>query len=196
MKEFKLPLSSLMGAWFIDEKICDALMEVFHKNIKVAENGTTYNAREDIQFVDTKIKDSLDLGIDPQNRLEPFGKYRDALQKVLEKYIKKYTYANGMKRFDIAHEGYNIQSYPKNGGYKDFHFEEGGYKDRCLVFMTYLNTVDDEGETEFLYQNLKIKPKKGLTVIWPAYWTHTHRGIPSKTQVKNIVTGWYEHKDS
>ena len=56
MKEFKLPLSSLMGAWFIDEKICDALMEVFHKNIKVAENGTTYNAREDIQFVDTKIK--------------------------------------------------------------------------------------------------------------------------------------------
>ena len=57
--------------------------------------------------------------------------------------------------------------------------------------MTYLNDVTDGGETEFMYQKLKIKPKKGLTLIWPADWTHTHRGIPSMTQVKYIATGWY-----
>ena len=37
---------------------------------------------------------------------------------------------------------------------------------------------------------IKLKPKKGLTVIWPAEWTHTHRGIASMTQDKYIVTGW------
>jgi len=29
------------------------------------------------------------------------------------------------------------------------------------------------------------------TVIWPADFTHTHRGIVSKTQEKYIATGWY-----
>ena len=61
--------------------------------------------------------------------------------------------------------------------------------------MFYLNDVEDEGETEFYYQKLKVKPKKGLTLIWPADWTHTHRGIPSKTQEKYIATGWYSFTD-
>jgi hypothetical protein len=66
---------------------------------------------------------------------------------------------------------------------------------RHLVFMTYLNTVDDEGETEFWYQRKYIQPRKGRTLIWPAEWTHTHRGIPSQTQDKYIITGWYSYVD-
>jgi hypothetical protein len=59
--------------------------------------------------------------------------------------------------------------------------------------MTYLNDINDGGETEFLYQNIKIKPKKGLTLIFPADWTFTHRGIASSTEEKFIVTGWYNY---
>ena len=61
--------------------------------------------------------------------------------------------------------------------------------------MTYLNDVTDGGETDFFYQRIKIPPKKGLTVIWPADWTYTHRGIPSKTQDKFIVTGWFNYTE-
>jgi hypothetical protein len=56
--------------------------------------------------------------------------------------------------------------------------------------MTYLNDVTDGGETEFFYQKLKIKPEKGLTLIWPSDWPWTHRGIPSHTEDKYITTGW------
>ena len=63
---------------------------------------------------------------------------------------------------------------------------------RSLVFMTYLNDVEDGG-TEFLYQNLTIPAKKGLTLIWPAFFTHTHKGQISKTKEKYIVTGWFNH---
>ena len=55
--------------------------------------------------------------------------------------------------------------------------------------MTYLNDVPDGG-TEFLYQNLTTKAIKGNTVIWPATWTHTHRGQISQTHEKIIITGW------
>ena len=57
--------------------------------------------------------------------------------------------------------------------------------------MTYLNDVNDGGETEFIHQGMQIHPEKGKTLIWPADWTHTHRGIPSPTETKYIVTGWF-----
>ena len=44
-----------------------------------------------------------------------------------------------------------------------------------LVFMTYLNTVTDLGGTAFKYQNLEVQAEKGLTLIWPSDWTHTHK---------------------
>ena len=59
--------------------------------------------------------------------------------------------------------------------------------------MTYLNTVKDGGETEFIYQKLKVKPETGLTLIWGSDWPFTHRGITSKTKTKYITTGWYSY---
>ena len=47
---------------------------------------------------------------------------------------------------------------------------------RVLLFMFYLNDVEEGGETEFYYQNRKIAPKKGSMVVAPGYFTHTHRG--------------------
>ena len=63
---------------------------------------------------------------------------------------------------------------------------------RILVFMTYLNDVKDGG-TEFLYQKLTTPAKKGLTLIWPTDFTHTHRGVISQTKEKYIATGWYAY---
>ena len=61
---------------------------------------------------------------------------------------------------------------------------------RCLTWMVYLNDVNEGGETEWLYQQLKIKPKRGTVVIWPTGFTHLHRGNPPMSN-KYIVTGWF-----
>ena len=61
-----------------------------------------------------------------------------------------------------------------------------------LVFMTYLNDVLDGG-TEFKYQKLITKAKKGLTLIWPSDFTHTHKGQISNTSEKYIITGWFSY---
>ena len=92
-------------------------------------------------------------------------------------------------------EGFNIQHYAPNEGYFEWHNERTttNSPERALVWMTYLNDVDDGGETEFKYQNLKIKSQKGKTLIWPTDFTHTHRGITSPTQHKYIITGWFHH---
>ena len=106
---------------------------------------------------------------------------------------KEYPEANKVAVYRDSREAINVQKYPIGGAYHGWHAERGGTATghRHLVFMTYLNDITDGGETEFMYQKLKIKPRKGLTLIWPSDWTHTHRGLPSATQVKYIVTGWY-----
>ena len=56
--------------------------------------------------------------------------------------------------------------------------------------MTYLNDVEEGGSTYFSHYDLEIKPQKGLTLIWPAEWTHAHRGNILTKGKKYIITGW------
>ena len=62
---------------------------------------------------------------------------------------------------------------------------------RVLAWMIYLNNVTDGGYTEFPDQRKKFQPRVGDILIWPAYFTHPHRGIVSNTQTKYIATGWF-----
>ena len=65
-------------------------------------------------------------------------------------------------------------------------------RSRILTWTLYLNDVNEGGETEFLHQSLRIKPKQGTIVVWPAGFTHIHRGNPPLSGEKYIVTGWVE----
>ena len=62
-----------------------------------------------------------------------------------------------------------IQRTEPKEGYHVFHCEQldGVLNKEPLAWMVYLNDVEEGGETEFLYQQLKIKPSKGRVVIWP-----------------------------
>lgn len=61
---------------------------------------------------------------------------------------------------------------------------------RSLLFMYYLNDVDEGGSTDFYYQKRSIKPQQGRMVIAPGYFTHTHRGTIPVSNDKYILTSW------
>ena len=63
---------------------------------------------------------------------------------------------------------------------------------RFLVFFVYLNDVVEGGETEFLHQSIRVKPKVGTLAIWPAGFTHKHRGNPPLEGQKTYLTGWFD----
>lgn len=91
----------------------------------------------------------------------------------------------------------NIQRYiADQGGYPAWHCEcmprlDGGESlHRLLLWTIYLNDRFDAGETEFLYQWRKIKPRTGSLLIAPAAFTHTHRGNRPRGGDKYIATSW------
>jgi len=87
-----------------------------------------------------------------------------------------------------------IQKTNPGQGYHVWHCEQGGphTAKRILAFILYLNDVEEGGETEFLYQRKRVKPETGTLVIFPAAFTHLHRGNPPISGVKYIITGWVE----
>ena len=95
-----------------------------------------------------------------------------------------------------SHKIYTIkvQKTSPGGGYHIWHCEDSArvMRNRLLVFTLYLNDIDDGGETEFLYLSKRVQPKTGRMVIWPAGFTHTHRGNPPLKGDKYIITGWVE----
>lgn len=78
------------------------------------------------------------------------------------------------------------------GGFHQWHYEAlGEDSKRKIVVQLYMNDIDEAGETEFLYQNTRVVPKKNKLLIWPADWTHTHRGNPPiGSKNKYILTTW------
>ena len=89
-----------------------------------------------------------------------------------------------------------IQRTKPTEGYHIWHCESSGrgMTSRMSVFLLYLNTIRSGGETEFLYTGQRIEPVEGRLLIWPASYTHTHRGNPPLGgQTKYVVTGWIEY---
>lgn len=173
-----------IGGWYLkDSSICDNLIK-FYKESPDKHEGMTSTK------TDKTIKDSTDVTAQGKIAQE----YTEHLQLVVNEYIKQYPYCNYYAAWNMTSPSV-IQHYAPGQGYHAWHCERGTIKEpngsRHLVFTTYLNDVTDDGETEFVHQQLKIKPEKGLTVIFPADWTFTHRGITSATQEKYIVTGWF-----
>lgn len=89
-----------------------------------------------------------------------------------------------------------VQKTEPGGGYHMWHCENGNfiYRDRVLTWMIYLNDIPYEngGGTDFYHQKRSFQPTEGTVVIWPACYTHMHRGgFLTGDIAKYIVTGWF-----
>jgi len=194
MRRFKLPKKAAhIGAWIMPHDIIDDICDYWNNptNGEIKSKG-----RYGKQKISPNTKDSIDLSISPNNFDKPWDTYRKYLQDCVDDYLLQYPDANKVQMFGIR-EVYNIQWYPKGGGYKIWHHENlGNYNDahRHLVFMTYCNDLPNAG-THFKYQNITTPSIKGLTLIWPAAFTHTHKGQITEEHEKMIVTGWFSFND-
>lgn len=93
--------------------------------------------------------------------------------------------AINLQRYEANEGGYpywHCEHYPKDSNSESLH--------RTLLWTAYLNDDFEEGETEFYYQQRKIRPKTGTFVIAPSGFTHTHRGNMPKNGSKYIATSW------
>ena len=195
LKHHHFPDESFINGCYIPDDICDDLVKYFDENPDRHYKGSVYGIGKKSQCNDDfKASTEIVFYIN-QNEEDAkiMSEYIKSLNLCIQEYEYKYERAAMLAPYTIT-EGIQIQKYEPSEGYKAWHSERYGIaqQTRCFAFMTYLNDVSDGG-TEFMYQKLISPAKKGLTLIWPSDWTHTHRGQISHTHKKYIATGWLNY---
>ena len=201
LKLHDFPEQSFIHGCYIPDLICDDLIKYFDENPDRHAKGVMYDdfyteGDSAKLIVDTNKKASTDISfyLDNDEDTRVMRDYMVYLVLCVREYEYKYHQANNMANYGVT-ESIQIQKYEPGGGFKIWHCERTGItqQTRCLAFMTYLNDVVDGG-TEFMYQKLTSPAKKGLTMIWPSDWTHTHKGQISQTANKYIITSWLNYQ--
>ena len=170
---------------------CDSIINYFETHKESHYKGTAGG-----RGVDPHVKISTEILFSFRSSMVGFI-FNDSLKEALNAYKKQYPFVDEGCNGWTVDDAFKIQKYNPNEGYFSLHCENGGNPDfirRVLAWMIYLNDVTAGGYTEFPTQRKKFQPRRGDVLIWPAYWTHPHRGIVSKSQTKYILTGWYSFR--
>ena len=190
----------------LSKEKCDSIIDLFNRDTGVVqgmvgsnhhfimENDTPNPLIVERGKIDNKWKKCTEVFV-PVESVNPYNPlFLEELGQATVEYKEQYPFINEVSHWTIW-EKYKIQKYLPNEAYFGLHCENTGpgpsTVNNILVWMIYLNDVTDDGYTEFPTQGKLLQPRTGDIIIWPAYWTHPHRGIPSKTQTKYIMTGWW-----
>lgn len=178
-----------IGKYFnsLPDELCDDIINKMEEMIVSKKNGIYFNNDDSRN----------DINIFPLH-YQSCDKLNDDLKTHLKKCYNEY-FSNFMVSVDFedAFDSIKWQKSSKGGGFYTWHYEQGRSetsRNRFGVWMIYLNSTST-GYTEFKYQDRRVHPIKGTTLIWPAGYTHLHRAAPDLEEDKYIATGWFSYND-
>lgn len=99
-------------------------------------------------------------------------------------YIHKYNINE-----PIYHEPYNALKYRVGEGYKE-HYDGGTELGRAVSAVIYLNDDYEGGEIEFPNFKVKLKPEKGMLILFPSNFAYRHIAHPVTKGTKYSLVTW------
>jgi len=166
-------------------EFCDDVIQRFESNSQDQYQGRIGQMADQ----DNSIKRSTDLVVSGKQHWHDVDRALfKSLGIAIREFRVQYPYFNG----SFKDMGYGLQR-TNPGEFYHWHIDGGShdFSHRQLVAIWYLNDVDGPGgETEFSFQDIKIKPEAGKLLLFPPFWTHEHRGVTLESGVKYIATTW------
>lgn len=193
MNKRKSKIENFIGVYdgYIPSSQCDDAIDLFKRQEKLKKTF-------DRILIENTTKDKKnDKAMDIQSVVEWPTRFRSIMLNI-DQVMNHYSKHTSIKEFyDVPSFEYTyikIQKTLPTEGYHVWHLEHGQTMDsafRALVFSVYLNDVKEGGETEFLNQAIRIKPKKGRVVVFPAGFPYVHRGNQPIKGEKYLMTSWF-----
>ena len=175
----------------LPKETCNKIINFFENNMDMASAGRyTGNSVGEI--------DNLEIPVDISNPDDNYGIGR-YVQNGMFNYRKRYPLNNThLGKWTIS-TSCQLMRYEPDKYYDKIHCENDCDNrpsvERVFGWMIYLNDIRRGGGTEFIHQRFTAKPRAGDLYIWPAGWTHMHRGVNAPKEVKYILTGWCSFYD-
>jgi hypothetical protein len=183
------------------QKYCEDLIKWFEYNNTEGSGGrkNTVSRQEHEGGISKTHKDSEIYWLGYDNRMLSrndilLAEFNKIVWKAYAKF--KTVYGAGLDQLGLhkMSPSIKIQRYQPTQGYHVWHSEvtNHGNAGRVLVCLLYLNTVEEGGETEFLYQKMRVPAVQGTLAMFPTTWTHLHRGNPPLKGNKYVINTWLE----
>tara|TARA_Y100000817_G_scaffold314685_1_gene314572 strand:+ start:603 stop:1304 length:702 start_codon:yes stop_codon:yes gene_type:complete len=167
--------------------------------------GTT-EVWEESQLADTEIdktvRESSQLSFSPFTT-PPYAHYPilKYAAKCLDSYLKEHPIADKeFPPFSVV-ENYNIIRYKQGEAYHKTHVDYAPDASlgvlnsltsrRHLTGVCFLTDIDEGGELVFPQQDIKLKSKAGMFVIFPSGWTHAHHTTPPVNETRYVFQNWW-----
>ena len=167
--------------YIIEDNICDGLLNYYEKN-------------KDYRQTD---KNASSVFIYPHNKNQWVRAHEAAVIQCMKEYCAKYVIKNSSFGLD---RNSAITCFSASTGHPNYFYGRNALvhagnviASRVLAYVTYLNDIGEGGETAFLWQKLKIKPKKGLTLFWPTEFTHSYKHLAAPKEKKYLITGFINY---
>jgi len=173
---------------------CHHMIEEFER---LSNTGATYNRQNEEGCLKRIKQDEFTFLNYKNHQPTPFNGddakdiFFRGLQECYEDYVAEY---DSLRDLNVKCTNIKLQKTKPGEGYHVWHCEQGTEDgaNRCVVYALYLNTITEAGETEYLYQKLRVQPRENVMVLWPAGYTHPHRGnAVYGNDAKYIITGWF-----
>jgi hypothetical protein len=176
--------------------LCNHLIKEFDKlqkdgltiNRKKSENCNKTDKEDEHFFLNYYNNPGLLKDFNDHNC---FQLIKSGIQNCFDLYCEEYDV---LRNFNINCTEFKIQKSKPGSGYHIWHCEQtdGNTSARVLTYILYLNDIKDAGETEFLYQRIRVPPEENTAIFFPASYTHTHRGnVVHGEKAKYVITGWF-----
>lgn len=169
----------------ISDRDCDELIIWFSKNQQLHKPGMVYGTGNTGNIINEKHK------ILTQAELPLKHKVSEIVTDAVVKTYTEYTKIKPNPGFnDICIKDYVMKLYKKNEGFFATHIDQknGNSSTRLFGLVFYLNDVEEGGETEFPDLNIKVKAKKGKSLIFPCNFLFPHRGNIPISNDKYAIT--------
>ena len=192
----------------LNENICNEIIRCFDDEDQIKFNGQAGQGYKPELKKTTDLSISLDMLSEKKMKVKHYESWMQIENIVYETvyyHLKKYIFLlrdeigyNFFENSIFTDTGFLLQKYRKNTGFFQQHTDNlvdyDGKKERKIVFILYLNSVEEGGETSFT--NKLIKPEQGKVIFFPTTWTYVHSGKMPVSNDKYIITGWLYYSEN
>lgn len=150
--------------------------------IEMAENSTQWRLGTAGQGTDPKLRITDIHELDQNTELH--SEILEIFLKSINEYGKRYTSLSISIGEKLRVARYNV------GGHYSPHVDSGDGS-RTLSGLMYLNDDFEGGELHFPIQDITIKPKPGMVVLFPSNFVYVHQSKPVTEGRKYAIVGWF-----
>lgn len=170
----------------IDPRLCARMIESFH----ALERFQRANGAGERAGLEQSRWTELDIGRFSDAAFR--GMLLENMHRHLQSYVEALNLTIPVPATDRLSE-LVIKRY-RVGGDDAFqpHFDSlGPVCNRYLVFLWYLNDVEEGGETEFVDLGRRVEARAGRLLMFPPYWMFQHAGLPPRSNDKYILSTYF-----